>query len=106
MKLNPASRVKLRLTNITTNFDPAAETTVEVGVDDDWYPATWRSDPVQNLGATRWTRNAESDDWFAGPEVTDEDVVTLELGDHKVEVRLTTGDQVVAFTTGTITVAE
>lgn len=106
MKLNPASRVKLRLANLTTNFDPSDETTVEIGVDDDWYPAHWVGEaPVKNLGA-KWTWQAESDDWFAGPEVDDETSIPLELGTHKVEARLTTGDQVVAFRTADLTVAE
>lgn len=105
MKLNPASRVRLRLAAITTNFEPV-DTTVEVGVDDQWYPATWRGEATHDLGARQWTWQAESDDYFCGPEVEDETAVTLELGTHKAEVRLTTGDQIVAFVAGTITVAE
>lgn len=106
MKLNPGSRVKFKVDNVTTTWNPA-DTTVEVSIGGDWYPATWSGDAIRNLGQAKWTRDAETDDWFCGPDADPEGATVLEAGDHVTEVRLTNpSGQVVVFGTDTITVAD
>lgn len=114
MKLNPGSRVRLILKNLVTTFDPI-DSVIDFTIDDDgeWHTATFVGTPKRNYSTrwrsqskTQWKSEAQSDEWFAGPEGAGDGAVVLDPGTHSVEIRLTTGVEVIQFKTDDIVVAD
>lgn len=97
MKFDNETRAKITLT-VTTDFDPA-DATVELWVAGDWHPCTWQS--VATISGGKWTRRAQTDDYFAGPAVAAPAGATvLTAGRHLTQTRVTLdGDQIVAAST-------
>jgi hypothetical protein len=95
MKFDAGTRTRL-LVKMELDFDPSGST-VEVKVDDTWYPATWLDSPVKS--GTRWTQTARTTGYFAGPEVSSPaGAVVLAItptSRHLTQTRVTSGSDVI-----------
>lgn len=85
VKLDNETRAQITLT-VTTSFDPT-DSTVELGIDDAWYDATWTAAAVESDG--KWTRQALTDDHFAGPDAGAVVGIVLTSGRHLTQTRVT-----------------
>ncbi len=95
MKYDAGTRTRL-LVNMTLDFDPTGST-VEVKVDDTWYPATWQGSPTQD-GST-WKQTARTTGYFAGPEVASPGgavvLAATPSARHETQTRITSGSDVI-----------
>lgn len=96
MKFETDTRTRI-LADMTLDYDPTS-TTVEVKVDDDWYPATWQGSATSRTftkdGRTRteWKQTAQTIGYFAGPDfVSPGAAVVLTAGRHVTKTRVTAG---------------
>ena len=90
------SRARLIVT-VTTDFDPATAT-VEVAVDNVWYPADWSTAATTTTSATgtRWKRVAVTSGYFRGPDATGTGAI-LTVGRHLTKTRVTVAGEVIAY---------
>lgn len=90
MRFNAATRTRL-LIDVTCDIDPTGST-VEVKLDDTWYPATWLGAAVP--AGEKWTQTARTVSYFAGPDATAAGAVVLPRGRHMTKARVTQGGDV------------
>jgi hypothetical protein len=98
------TRARLIVT-VTTDFDPA-DATVEVEVDDTWWPATWTAEatatnvPARNgvPAYTKWRRPALTAEYFRGPDAGGTGtVLSADPPRHPTKTRVTNGGDVIAY---------
>lgn len=96
MNLDADSRTRI-YADITLTYDPTGST-VEIKIDSTWYPASWQASAVYAGG--KWAQTALTDGYFSGPQAPaagpDTSSVVLIPGRHHTQVRVTTGDQIIA----------
>jgi hypothetical protein len=74
------------LVNVTTDIDPAGST-VELSIDDTWHDCTWQGTAVEASG--RWTQQARTTGYFAGPDAVASGATVLSRGRHLTRTRVT-----------------
>lgn len=97
MKFDAGNRTRI-LVDLVMDLDPTGST-VELRIDNTWYPATWLGSPVQATPvypATvgKWTQTARSNAYFAGPDANQSGATPVAAGRHPMEVRITSGQDV------------
>ncbi len=104
MKFDAGTRTRI-LVDVTIGVDPDGST-VELRVDNTWYPATWLDAATTTTvaGRTVWVQTARTDGYFAGPDATASGATVLALGTHPTEIRVTSGQDVLTYNMGTVTV--
>lgn len=104
MKFDAGTRTRI-LVDVTVGIDPDGST-VELRVDDTWHAATWldTAATATSNGRAAWTQTARTDTYFAGPDATASGATVLALGNHPTEVRVTSGQDVLTYNMGTVTV--
>ena len=101
MRFDAGTRTRI-LCDMTLDFDPAGST-VEVKVDAVWYPATWLGAAVATTG--KWTQQARTVGYFAGPEAVAAGATVLTLGRHLTQTRVTLGADVIVADSDPVDVA-
>ena len=101
MKLDDESRARLNVT-VTTDFDPA-NSSIEVAVDGTWHAATWLETATYTPPG-KWTRRAQTTDYFAGPAATANGAAVLAAGSHATQTRVTSGGVVIVAASSRIDV--
>lgn len=101
MRFDAGTRTRL-IAHLELDFDPTGST-VEVKVDSTWHAATWQGAAVEASG--KWTQDARTTDYFAGPEVASPGGATvLAAGDHPTQTRVTSGSDIIVSDANGITV--
>lgn len=91
MKFDAGTKTRV-IADMTLSIDPDGST-VEIQVDDTWYPATWQGTAVEAGG--KWTQTAQTDGYFAGPDVAIPGAaVVLDTRRHLTQTRVTSGSDV------------
>lgn len=105
MILNNDSRARIKVT-VTTSIDPT-DATLELKIDDTWYPCDWDGDATE--GGEKWTRVAHTTGYFAGPAAVADGAVVLSDDPyrHFAETRVSwPGGDTIVNTAGTVDVKE
>lgn len=84
MKLNDDTRTRL-LVDVVLDVDPAGAT-LELKIDDTWYPCDWQGAATESGG--KWSRAGRTSGYFAGPTVPPDGAVVLDGPRHLTETRV------------------
>lgn len=101
MRFNNDTRTRILIPEMKTSFDPAAAT-IELKIDEVWYPGEWTGAAVTGSGT--WTRPARTVGYFAGPSAVASGATVLALGRHPTETRVTNGGDIIVAPCSTIEV--
>lgn len=104
MKFDAGKRTRIYV-DLIVGIDPDGST-VELRVDGTWYPASWLGTATTATveGRIVWLQTALTTGYFAGPDATASGATVLALGTHPTEIRVTSGQDVLTYNMGTVTV--
>lgn len=104
MKFDAGKRTRIYV-DLIVGIDPDGST-VELRVDGTWYAATWLATATTTTieGRTAWLQTALTTGYFAGPDATASGATVVTLGNHPMEARVTSGQDILTVNLDPMTV--